>query len=496
MAHIPVKFGSGSGNGSDDCTAKSNEVLTEKTAITADSDDEVIVGTMPNIAATEEAKSIVISDGNLLVRMSNGAHITNADSGYPEVSIAGENLGDAAAVNIVKGKKATSKNGIAITGTLEPNSLTSFDAAVSSDKAVVLTWKVPEAKIGRPYCGIHVRYKTGSAPTSPTDGTAIYTGNGGVSTAGATVTATVTMPAFATKYYFSAWVYATTNADTLYSSSYLTASCTTASTKSYTYTSSNTLMVPNGFKYMDIFCVGGGGGGGYHSRSNNLTRTGGGGGGYTKTVKNYSVAAGQSLTITVGAGGTATTTDSSADGTDGGSSSVKVGSAEICSASGGTGGGKSGKGGAGGSGGGSGGGDGGSDGGDGGKVSGTAGTGQGSTTRTWGGTTGTVYSGGGGGGGYQNIIHGDNDDGEANHIGINYYLTAGGNYGGGKGGVMQTDIDSGYHHRYTLISHAVAGTANSGGGGGGGTSADSSNSSQIAKGANGGSGIVLLKFHN
>lgn len=75
---------------SDECTAKTEHVLAGRTAITSDSDDDPAAGTMPNIAAIDPAKSIAHNgnspDGILYFRMSPGAHITNATSGYPEVS--------------------------------------------------------------------------------------------------------------------------------------------------------------------------------------------------------------------------------------------------------------------------------------------------------------------------------------------------------------------------------------------------------------------------
>lgn len=57
MARILFNFGGGSGDGSDDCTAKTDDVLAGKKAITSDSDDEVIEGTMlDNSGITQDAK--------------------------------------------------------------------------------------------------------------------------------------------------------------------------------------------------------------------------------------------------------------------------------------------------------------------------------------------------------------------------------------------------------------------------------------------------------
>lgn len=151
---------------------------------------------------------------------------------------------------------------------------------------------------------------------------------------------------------------------------------------------------------IDVFCVGGGAGA---MARNNANYCGGGGGGYTTTGKSIVVSTGTSYAITVGAGG-APYSSSARGGTS---------SAFNISAQGGysfTGGGYI-NGGNGGSGGGGGGwgswvdsGAGGSDGSDGGNGrggdgGGYGGTGQGSTTREFGESTGTLYAGGGGGSG-------------------------------------------------------------------------------------------------
>lgn len=397
------------------------------------------------------------------------------------------------------------------TGGMEVSSVLSFSVAAYSTTQLTFTWKNPAQATGRPFSGVIICCKTGSYPSSPTDGYK-YMGIGSNSTANGTSSVTLSGFTAGTTYYCRIWAYCicsagnyTVNgAKVLVSSGYVSVTKATSTIIQKTFTGSTTYTIPTGYSKIDVFCVGGGGAGGGCKYYKNLTRAGGGGGGYTTTKKNYGVTAGQSLIITVGAGGTATTEASATDGTDGGSSSVKIGSTEICIASGGKGGlagaysGSSTKynsGGNGGSGGGSGGGDGGTNGGDGGKDKGNAGTGQGTTTRPWGDTTGTVYSGGGGGGGYQSIKHSSNEDGESDHVGVDYYLTSGGATGGGKGGVVQSDEDAGYHRYYTLISHAVAGTANSGGGGGGGTSDGYDGDGTAALGANGGSGIVIIRVY-
>lgn len=142
---------------------------------------------------------------------------------------------------------------------------------------------------------------------------------------------------------------------------------------------------------IDVFCVGGGGGGGKDgSGSNGL---GSGGGGYTKTAKGISVSTGTNYAITVGSGGAM-----NSSGGGGTTSAFGVSAA----------GGQTGTALAGGNGGSGGGGfaegTGGSNGGNGAAgtestgISGRAGgQGQGSTTREFGESSGTLYAGGGGG---------------------------------------------------------------------------------------------------
>lgn len=194
---------------------------------------------------------------------------------------------------------------------------------------------------------------------------------------------------------------------------------------------------------IDIFCVGGGGGG----------DASGGCGGRTTTVKAKTVTAGTSYTVTVGAGGAA--------GASGGTSSF----GSLASAAGG-----GGPGGTGGSGGGGSGlyisssnkrngGNGGSDGANGVTGYGTSGftngTGQGTTTREFGESSGTLYAGGGGGAGDYDCTSG-----------------SGGAGGGGAGGDLWD----------AAPRAGSAGTTNLGGGGGGGSS-----------GGKGGSGIVIIR---
>lgn len=545
MGQVIISGGAGGGVTSDELTTTKEYVVKGKTYVGSDTNDEIGTGTLELTGTAEGANveqgytyynknplvansgtlknlyyeaTIKYESGNdtsvlaadaafmttntdnvkrLLLRWAGGKGIifTNTLFGYPA-----SNFGDVAANHVLTGKYFTSVNGIKVKGTMTVNSLTSFKVAVASGRNVTLTWTVPTAASGKPFSGVHVRYKTGSAPTSTSDGTAIYTGTGSATASGATSTATVTMPNLSTTYYFSIWSYATINNSKVYSSTYKTASCTTGSSVTKTYTSS-TIVSLAGYTKIDAFCVGAGGAGG-SKYSDNHGYGCGGGGGYTKTVTNYSISSGANLTIEVGAGG-AHIDASDADGNAGGTSRVKLGSTIICEAAGGGGGSgdhssntwTSAVGGNGGSGGGSAYGNGGTNGGNGGIYSDsyTASVGQGTTTRPWGSSSGTVYSGGGGGGGVKTWQHEDDSSG---HTGSTTKVGYGGTTGGGNGALLESDVASGFHHRYAVLSQAVKGSANTGGGGGGGGAIRTSEYGRYyANGADGGSGIVLIKFY-
>ena len=229
------------------------------------------------------------------------------------------------------------------------------------------------------------------------------------------------------------------------------------------FTTSGVFTVPNGVKELQVFCVGGGGGGnggdGYVG--------GGGGGGYTNTDL-LKVSKGSSIQITIGSGGIFA---------DGGSTSV-----ESISSNGGCGAGKyfaghdGGSGGGGGGTGGSGyfGGAGGSNGGNG-NVGYTiasfsfqitvinGGIGQGRTTRAFGESEGTLYSGGGGGG-----------------------RASGPNSGGAGGGGNAVWADGSVHQ-------STPGSVNTGGGGGGGGN-NGAFTTSYNWGAHGGSGIAIIRW--
>ena len=97
------------------------------------------------------------------------------------------------------------------------------------------------------------------------------------------------------------------------------------------FTSSSTFTVPKGVKKIDVFCVGGGSG----AMNRTITKNGedlritlgyGGNGGYTNTMKNIAVTPGQQLSVVVGNGGW----QNSHDGDKcGGTSQITIGNTSV-----------------------------------------------------------------------------------------------------------------------------------------------------------------------
>lgn len=414
MSEVLICGGAG-GADSDDCTASANDVLKGKTAIVNGSEDEPIIGTL-------------------------------------------ELTGNAIAAYVYTGKTFYNTNPKSkLTGTMTVNSLLSFSVAAYSGKRVLAKWQNPKAAAGKPYSGVYIRYSTSGTP-GKTGGTQVYKGYGNNKVSDGISSVYLDMPSLNTLYYFTIYPYATCSAGEM-TGEVINTTCKTSGEVTKTFTASQSYTV-YGYTKADIFLVGGGGSGSYGS-SNGNNGGGGAGGGYTLTEKGKSITNGQTLVIVIGAGGNATGSTTAAR--TGGSSYVNGLTSEVA-------GGKpssSPSAGAGGSGGGRGkkydNGDdreipavpGGSDG----SSSYGGGTGQGTTTRAFSNTNGTLYSGGGGGaGGNSGYSSG----------------AAGGAGGGGKGG------------DYGVIG--VSGGINTGGGGGGSGARTTTRTS-------GGSGIVLIRFY-
>ena len=235
-------------------------------------------------------------------------------------------------------------------------------------------------------------------------------------------------------------------------------------------TTSTSISFPNAFPPVDIFAVSGGGSGA-KCCNRGTDCASGGGGGRTKTLLAQNVA-GKTIDITIGAGGIMSlSVNSDVPGVAGGSTIVSLGGSQIINLAGGQGGTVGANyysyaiGGNGGSGGGGANstqssdntvGNGGSDGSNGTGTRG--GIGQGSTTRAFGESNGTLYCGGGGGASMR-------------------YVGTGGDGGGGSG---------------IRLSGNSGGDATTYGGGGGAFFIDST--SINSRGGNGYQGLVILRW--
>lgn len=480
MGKMIISGGGGSGAGSDECTASNAEVLKGYKAITSDSADEVVEGTLELTGDVSDSQVLegktyynsnpkikrtgsMVNHGAVSLSLNAGASYMvpagfhNGGGKVTANSLASQTSATATAAQIINGQTAW-VNGSKLTGTLSVNSILSFSAAAYSTTQILLQWQNPYAAAGKPFSGVFINYSTSGYPGA--GGTRIYTGYGNNATPGGWSQAIVTMPTMGTTYYFSATAYASGSPTDMWGNT-LNAVATTTSRGQQAFNSSTTFTVPAGVRSIDIFCVGGGGGGAGGTDGNAKYAAGGGGSGYTSTVKGISVAPGQQLTVTIGAGGARS--DPYFSGKHGGETKVTNGTTTLVSAQGGKAGDWSSSGVSGGSSGGVGAfvdrnhsvnaQNGGSDGGN--------ALGQKTTTRAFGEYGNTLYAGGGGGGG--------SGQRENSNRG----------YGGAGGGGNGADAFIG----------GSDGTTGTGGGGGGGY-----HYSSPGIGFAGGSGICLIRW--
>ena len=484
---VYTNAGGGGGLSPDDLTAEPGDVLKGKIAGVKSSDEpaagtleftgnasdsQVLAGlTYYNTNPKTKRTGTMVNQGAKTAALNAGGSYTipagyhNGAGKVTANTLASQTGGATAEDKYVYKGKIYWKDGTKRTGTMTVGSVVSFSVAATAYNRVTATWKWPA---NGPYSGVIIRYKTGSYPTSVTDGTQGYKGTGTNSSLNASSTVTISGLTQGTKYYFRIWVYATCSAGDLYSGT-KDATVTTTARGTQTFKSSGTFTVPAGVTKIDIFCVGGGGAGrvGWVGSKNRGGR--GGCGGYTTTKKAISVTAGGKYTVTVGAGGSVKFTDNkgnyqinspgkSSFGTlveaAGGDPQNDTSILDNAYWRGGSGGGwgansveeTNAQAGA-------------SDGGSRGNN-----IGQGTTTRAFGESSGALYAGGGGGGAaYRN-------DASVQTGG------AGGSGGGGKGADM-----NGWGNN--------AG-ANTGGGGGGGSGVTSG----YTGGGAGGSGIVIVRW--
>lgn len=462
MGVVLIKGGGGSSADLDVITATAADILAGKVGL--DKEGNPITGTMKNCGQAQTAggwgSGGTGADAYFAMnKIPEGAYFANGADWAPEIRMKQSDV--RAAIGYTDPSKVW--NGVTIAGlkgTMSVSSVVSFSLASVSGLSVTLKWKNPS---NGPYGGVIIRYKTGSYPSSVSDGTLFYKGTGSNSSLNGESSYTGKVSAANTTYYFRIWMYCDTSNGTMYSGSKDLKVTVPKITGNQTFTGSGTFTVPEGVTKIKVFVVGGGGSGYKGTTSSSSATPGGGGGGgagYTQTAE-YSVSQGQKCTITIGAGGGQNSNGLAQEGSttsfrlpNGTTLTANGGGVDLWGGDGGSGGGPGGRtystrypGGAGGS-----------DGSDGVKQYSSGGVGQHTTTRAYGESGGTLYAGGGGGGSAKQ----DNQPG------------AGGAGGGGAG------------ENYGE-ANAHPGTANTGGGGGGGYGGGS-------YGGSGGSGICLIKW--
>ena len=121
MATIPLSFGTG-GAGSDDVTATRAQVLAPYTAITSDSDDEPVEGTMVDKSGTNQDAEIDQNGSFLRLKIPVAGFY--ALTSYLRAALS--SFGNAAANQVLKGVKFTSTAGINQEGTIESKSAQTY----------------------------------------------------------------------------------------------------------------------------------------------------------------------------------------------------------------------------------------------------------------------------------------------------------------------------------------------------------------------------------
>lgn len=482
MGQALIAGGGNVGVTSDELTANIEDVLEDRTYVGADTNDEAGTGGMPYRGQYQYAGGWGSgSDYFSFNNIPEGCYRAEGQDWAPEIRVNKDTfyqwIGYTDPSKVWDGYTIAGKK-----GTMKVPSVVSFSVASVSGVTFTLRWQNPSKG---PYGGVIIRVKEGSYPTSVTDGSQAYKGVGTNKNLNGISTCTWTASKQNTTYYFRIWMYCDISSSSMGTqySGYLQTSGKTGTLKGQqTFTSSGYFTVPNAVYSIQYFIVGAGAGSfssySFINNSGNGVYKGspGGGSGYTKTGT-LAVTPGQRINVTIGMGGIAVDADgergyaNNGGSTSFGSNTVEGGKGarwdEHISSndSGGEGG--------------SGGGDayiqrngnytyfrypgsGGSDGSDGGNARSSGGaaqsftgaSGQGTTTRAFGQSNGTLYAGGGAG-----AHHSHSDNYDADHGAV-----------GGAGGGGDPDTN---------------GTPNTGGGAGGG---------RYGSGRTGGSGICLVRW--
>ncbi|WP_277408918.1 glycine-rich domain-containing protein [Lacrimispora xylanisolvens] len=321
MGKVSISGVGGAGAGSDECTATRAEVLKGFTAITYNSNDEVVGGTLELTGDAADSQVLAgksfyktnpkdkrigtMSNCGAASATLNAGESYSIPAGYHNGggkittnSLANQTPGNATASKIISGYSAY-VNGARIDGTLGVQSILSFNAAVYSSTAIMINWQNPT--IG-PFAGIRVVYKTGGYPTSMYDGTLCYQGPGNNYNPLGTSSALVDGFTPGVTYYFRACGFSAQDGSLWLNNSTFTAGVSTTRGQQV-FTDSGVFIVPDGVRSIDVFCVGGGASGGYGVSSSSYAMRGGSSG-RTATVKGINVSPGQQFAVAIGAGGT------------------------------------------------------------------------------------------------------------------------------------------------------------------------------------------------
>ena len=125
MAKAILMSGGPGGIGSDEVTASKAHVLQGYRTVTTDSDDEVVEGTIKSINTADDNYNINKSNafridefGRMWIDMPHGNGYYHRYDNKPHTCIDSAKLGDATADKVLRGCTFTSKNGIAVQGTM------------------------------------------------------------------------------------------------------------------------------------------------------------------------------------------------------------------------------------------------------------------------------------------------------------------------------------------------------------------------------------------